>query len=48
MRHLLGNIISVIFSLIRFVWLKIWHPNGLKFNLIERFSPKVVVEMNSH
>lgn len=48
MRRLLGNIISVICSFIRFAWLKLWHPKGLKFNLIERFSPNVVVEMNSN
>lgn len=48
MRRLLGNIVSVICSLIRFSWLKLWHPKGLKFKVIERFSPNVVVEMNNH
>ena len=45
MRRLVNNIISCIHSLIRFLLLKVFHFGGLKFNLIERFSPNVVVEM---
>lgn len=45
MRKKIGDLISVIFSFFRFCWLKIFHFNGLKFGLIERFSPYVVVEI---
>ena len=45
MRRLINNIISCLHSLIRFLLLKVFHFSGLKFHLIERFSPNVVVEM---
>lgn len=45
MRRLINNITSCICSLIRFSLLKTFHFNGLKFHLVERFSPNVVVEM---
>lgn len=45
MRRLINNIISCIYSLIRFSLLKVFHFNGLKFHLVERFSPNVVVEL---
>lgn len=45
MRRLVNNIISCLHSLIRFLLLKVFHFCGLKFNIIERFSPNVVVEM---
>lgn len=45
MRRLINNIISCLHSLIRFLLLKVFHFGGLKFHLIERFSPNVVVEM---
>lgn len=46
MRRTLGNIISVICSFLRFAWLKLFHIKGLRFFVIERFSPNVVVEIN--
>lgn len=45
MRRLINNIISCACSLICFSLLKVFHFNGLKFHLVERFSPNVVVEM---
>lgn len=45
MRRLVNNIISCICSLIHFSLLKVFHFKGLKFHLVERFSPNVVVEM---
>lgn len=45
MRRLINNIVSCLHSLIRFLLLKVFHFSGLKFHLIERFSPNVVVEM---
>lgn len=45
MRRLVNNILSCLHSLIRFLLLKVFHFGGLKFNMIERFSPNVVVEM---
>lgn len=48
MRRLVNNIISCLFSLLRFSLLKIFHFNGLSFHFVERFSPNVVVEMGNH
>lgn len=48
MRRSVNNIISSLHSLIRFLLLKIFHFRGLKFNMIERFSPNVVVEMGKN
>lgn len=45
MRRLINNIVSCACSLVRFSWLKMFHFNGLKFRMVERFSPNVVVEM---
>lgn len=39
MRRLRNNIISVIFSLLRFCTIKIFHWRTFRFHLIERFSP---------
>lgn len=39
MRRLRNNIISVIFSLLRFCIIKLFHWKTFRFNLIERFSP---------
>ena len=39
MKRLLNNYISVIFSLVRFSTIKIFHWKTFKFHLIERFSP---------
>lgn len=48
MRRLINNILSCIYSLIRFSLMKIFHLKGLNFHLIERFSPNVVVEMGEN
>lgn len=48
MRRFANNIISCLHSLIRFILLKVFHFSGLKFNMIERFSPNVVVEMGKN
>lgn len=45
MRRLVNNVISCIYSLLRFSLLKLFHIKGLKFHFVERFSPNVVVEM---
>ena len=45
MRRLVNNIISCIYSLLRFSLLKLFHIKGLRFHFVERFSPNVVVEM---
>lgn len=45
MRRIFGNIISVVLSLLKLSFLKIFHPKGLKFSIIERFSPNVVLEI---
>ena len=46
MRTVINNIISVIFSLLRFLFIKIFNQKKFKFYLIERFSPNVVIEFN--
>lgn len=46
MRREFNNIISVLYSLIRFTALKICNPQGIQFALVERISPNVVVEVN--
>lgn len=43
MRTKLGNIISVLFSLVKFSFMKIFHLKGFRFKLIERFSPSTTV-----
>ena len=48
MRRLLGNIVSVIHSFIRLCFLKLFHFRSLKFHLVERISPNVIVEMNKN
>ena len=48
MRRLVNNVISCLHSLVRFILLKVFHFGGLKFNIIERFSPNVVVEMGKN
>lgn len=45
MRRLINNIISCLYTAIRFSWLKIFHFSGFRFHLVERFSPNVVVEL---
>ncbi|WP_446787902.1 acyltransferase [Macellibacteroides fermentans] len=39
MKRKINNIISVVFSLIRFLLIKIFHRDRFKFYFIERFSP---------
>ena len=39
MKHAFNNIISVIYSFIKFCFIKIFHWKGFKYSLIERFSP---------
>lgn len=46
MRRTFNNIISVLFSLIKFLIVKLMHWNGFSFSLVERFSPNVVTEFN--
>ena len=46
MRIFFNNIISVIHSAIRFIFLKVVNFKGVHVNPIQRFSPNVVVEVN--
>lgn len=46
MRRAFNNIISVIFSLIKFSIIKLSHGADFSFSPIERFSPNVVTEFN--
>ena len=43
MRHLLGNIISVIYSFFKFSIIKVFYFRRFKFYPIERFSPDTIV-----
>ena len=43
MRHFLGNVISVVYSCIRFFVIKLFHWNSFYFYPIERISPNVIV-----
>lgn len=46
MRILFNNIVSVIHSFIRFAFLKLVNFKGVHVNVLQRFSPNVVVEVN--
>lgn len=46
MRRRINNIISVIYTLLRLVILKVLNWKNLRFHLVERFSPNVVLEAN--
>lgn len=46
MRRKINNIISVIYSLVRFSLIKIVHASKFSFYFIERFSPNVVLEIS--
>lgn len=46
MRRTINNVISVIFSFIRLLVLRLFHHKGIYFGLIERISPNVVIEVN--
>ena len=43
MRHFLGNVISVVFSFVRFFCMKLLHWNSFYYHPIERVSPNVIV-----
>ena len=45
MRRLIANIISIIYTFFKFIFIKIFHIKGFSFKIIERFSPNVVIEM---
>lgn len=45
MRHTIGNLISVIFSLIKFSVMKIIYGKYFKYYYVERISPNVVVDI---
>lgn len=46
MRRTVGNIISVIYSFIKFSIMKLFNWNGFSFHPVERFSPSVVTDFN--
>lgn len=46
MRRMINNLISVVFSLVKFSLLKIFNWSGFVFSPIQRFSPSVVTEFN--
>lgn len=46
MRRLVNNVVSVIYTLIRFLGVKLFHGKNFQTALVERFSPNVVFEMN--
>lgn len=43
MRHFLGNVISVVYSFLRFFVIKLFHWNSFHYYPIERVSPNVIV-----
>lgn len=45
-RHQIGNIVSVIYSAIRFSFLKIFTGERIKSTIIERISPNVVIDID--
>lgn len=47
MRRVMNNVISVIYSLIRFAFLKLFHWFDFHFDWIERISPNVIVGIGS-
>lgn len=46
MRREINNVISTIVTLFKLSILKLLHGKNLKFSVVERFSPNVVVEIN--
>lgn len=46
MRRTFNNLISVLFTLARFISIKLFNWNTFHFALVERFSPNVVFEKN--
>ncbi len=45
MRRIICNIFSVFYTFIKLIFLKLFHFKSLKFSIIERFSPSVVIEL---
>ena len=45
MRRKISNIISVVYTLIKFIIMKCFYFSALKFGVIERFSPNVTIEI---
>ena len=45
MRHKIGNLISVIYSVIKFSIMKIFYGKNFTYHLVERVSPNVVVDI---
>lgn len=46
MRRKINNIVSVLYTLLRFCVMKLLRGNKFSFNYIERFSPNVVFELD--
>ncbi len=46
MRHEVGNIFSVCFSVIKLSFMKLFHWKTLSFSTVERISPNVVIDMD--
>lgn len=46
MRRTINNIISVVYTLIKFCFIKLINGKNFDFDMIERFSPNVVIEFN--
>lgn len=46
MRRQIGNVISVVYSVFRIIFYKLFNGNSFKADLIERISPNVVLECN--
>lgn len=47
MRRKIASLISVALSYVKFSFMKILHGSSFKFELIERFSPRTVVEIDN-
>lgn len=47
-RHQIGNVISVVYSAIRFSFFKLFSGGRIKTSLIERISPNVVIDVDSN
>ena len=46
MRRIVNNVISVIYSFIKFSIIKVFNAKNFEFDMVERFSPNVVTEFN--
>lgn len=46
MAHFLKNLISVMYSLVRFTVRKIFAPSSISFHMVERVSPNVIVNVS--